>query len=322
MADSIDQLLDRAAATLAADRKVALCLLVKATGSTPVPAGAVLLVDDAAVAHGTIGGGCVEAELRRRVVAMVASGRTGVLHFEMDHDHGWDDGMICGGSIDVAVALPADGRALRAVAEAYRRREPTELSVIVESGDGTGDGHDRLRQRYVLDLLPRPRLLIAGAGHIGRALCRLALELDFDVTAFDDREDLLERCFTDPARRVAGPIHESILAEPIDNETYIVIVTRGHRHDAEVLQAVAEKPARYIGMIGSRRKVRLIMDELRSAGLSEEAIGRVQAPIGLSIGAVTPDEIALSIAAQLVEVRRDGYLGPVRGPLSLDAVSA
>lgn len=92
MAQSIDQLLDRAAELLAADRKVALCLLVKATGSTPVPAGAVVLVDDAAVTHGTIGGGCVEAELRRQVVAMISSGRTGVLHFELDHDHGWDDG--------------------------------------------------------------------------------------------------------------------------------------------------------------------------------------------------------------------------------------
>ena len=318
MAESIDQRLDRAARLLAADRKVALCLLVKATGSTPVPAGAVVLVDDAAVTHGTIGGGCVEAELRRQVVAMITSGRTGVLHFELDHDHGWDDGMICGGSIDVAVALPADGRVLRDVADAYRRREPAELSAIVE----TGDGHGTLRQRYVLDLRPRPRLLIAGAGHIGRALCRLALELDFDVTAFDDRADLLERCFPDPARRVEGAIHETILREAIDGQTYIVIVTRGHRHDAEVLQAVAEQPARYIGMIGSRRKVQVVTDELRADGISEEAIGRVQAPVGLSIGAVTPDEIALSIAAQLVEVRRDGYRSPVRGPLNLDAISA
>ena len=319
MPQSIDQLLDRAADLLAADRKVALCLLVKATGSTPVPAGAVLLVDDAAATHGTIGGGCVEAELRRQVMTMISSGRTGVLHFELDHDHGWDDGMICGGSIDVAVALPADGRTLRDVADAYRRREPAQLGAIVDTSDGPDD--DTVRQRYVLDLLPRPRLLIAGAGHIGRALCQLALELDFDVTAFDDRADLLDRCFSDPARRVAGPIHESIVRDAIDAETYIVIVTRGHRHDAEVLKAVVEKPARYIGMIGSRRKVQVIMDDLRAGGISDEAIGRVQAPIGLGIGAVTAGEIALSIAAQLVEVRRDGYRSPVRGPLNLDAVS-
>ncbi len=316
MAESIDQLLDRAADLLDADRKIAICLLVQAKGSTPTPAGTLMLVDDTAATFGTIGGGCVEAELRRRVLPMVTSGQTGLLHFDLDHDYGWDDGMICGGSIDVAVVLPTDGRRLRDVADAYRRREPTDLSVIVDPGDGGG------RQRYVLELPPRPRLLIAGAGHIGQALCRLALELDFDVTAFDDRPDMLDRFIPDPARRVAGPIHETIPRVSIDRETYIVIVTRGHRHDEQVLEAVAAQPARYIGMIGSRRKVKVVFDDLRAAGLSDEALRRVHAPVGLDLGSVTVSEIALSIAAQLVEVRRDGYRSPVRGPLRPGAVSA
>ena len=315
MAGSIDQLLDRAADLLDADRKIAICLLVQAQGSTPTPAGTLMLVDDTSATFGTIGGGCVEAELRRRVLPMVTSGQTGLLHFDLDHDYGWDDGMICGGSIDVAVVLPADGRQLRDVADAYRRREPTDLSVIVDPGD-RGE-----RQRYVLTLLPRPHLLIAGAGHIGQALCRLALELDFDVTTFDDRADMLDRFIPDPARRVAGPIHETMLRASIDRETYIVIVTRGHRHDEQVLKAVAEQPARYIGMIGSRRKVKVVFDGLRAAGIPEEALRRIRAPVGLDLGSVTVSEIALSIAAQLVEVRRDGYHSPVRGPLSLGAVS-
>ncbi|MHC4413691.1 MAG: XdhC family protein [Planctomycetota bacterium] len=315
MAASIDQLFDQAADLLEASRKVALCLLVKSNGSTPASAGAVMLVDDVAETYGTVGGGCVEAEIRRRVFAMMSEGQTGLLHFKLDHDYGWDDGLICGGSIDVAVALPGDGRRLRDVAQAYRRREPAELPVIVDPGDGGG------RRQYVLELPPRPRLLIAGAGHIGRALCGLACELDFDVSAFDDRTDMLERFIPPPARRVAGPVAETIRREPIDHETYIVIVTRGHRHDAQVLRVVAEQPARYIGMIGSRRKVKLIFDELQAGGVPAEALKRVCAPIGLDIGSVTVNELALSIAAQLVEVRRAGYRPPVRGPVLLDAVN-
>jgi xanthine dehydrogenase accessory factor len=275
-----------------------------------------MLVDDTAELYGTVGGGCVEAEVRRRVFEMMGKDRTGLLRFKLDHDYGWDDGLICGGTIDVAVALPTDGPRLRALADAYRRRDPTELPVVVDAGE---DGE---RQRYVLELPPRPQLLIAGAGHIGQALCGLALELDFDVAVFDDRPDLLDRFIPDPARRVTGAIDEMIRAQPIDDGTYIVIVTRGHRHDEKVLGAVAELPARYIGMIGSRRKVKLTFDELAAAGVPEAALQRVRAPIGLDIGSVTVTELALAIAGQLVEARRADYHSPVRGPLAPDAAPA
>lgn len=311
MAASIDILLDRAADLLEADRSVALCLLTNARGSTPAAAGAVMLVDDAAGLHGTIGGGCVEAEVRRRVVTMMSAGETGLLRFTLDHDYGWDDGLICGGTIDVAVALPRDATRFRSVARAYRQREPTQLSVIVHPVDAEA------AQRYVVDLPPRPRLLVAGAGHIGGAVCRLALDLGFDVAGFDDRADLLERSFAPPARAVTGPIHETILREAIDADTYIVIVTRGHRHDEQVLHAVAETPARFIGMIGSRRKVKLIFDDLLDAGVPEAALRRVRAPIGLDINSVTVNEIALSIAAELTQVRRADHRSPVRGPLDV-----
>jgi xanthine dehydrogenase accessory factor len=152
-------------------------------------------------------------------------------------------------------------------------------------------------------------LLIAGAGHIGQALCRLAFDLDFDVTVFDDRHDLLERFIPDPARRVVGPIDEMIVDEPIDDGTYIVIVTRGHRHDEQVLKAVAGQPAKYIGMIGSRRKVKLTFDELRVTGVPEKTL-------------LTVNELALAIAAQLVEARRANYRSPVRGPLAPDPTPA
>ncbi|MCP3902529.1 MAG: XdhC family protein [Planctomycetes bacterium] len=312
MADTIDRLLDRAADLLDAGHEVAFCLLAKTRGSTPAEAGALLIVDDTAATHGTIGGGCVEAEIRRRVMEMMAEGQSGLLHFKLDHDYGWDDGLICGGSIDVAVGYAADAVSLRTVAAAYRRREATELRLTITDEGGA-------RQDFVLDLPPRPRLLIAGAGHIGQALARLARDLDFEVVVFDDRQDLLEK-FGDGVHRIAGHIHEKLAAEPIDGDTYVVIVTRGHRHDEQVLEAVIPRPARYVGMIGSRRKVKVIFDDLAARGVPADALERVHAPIGVEIGSVTVNEVALSIAAQLVEVRRAGYRGPVRGPLAVDAV--
>ncbi len=263
---------------------------------------------------GTLGGGCVEAEVKRRALSVMSEGEPVLAKFQLDHDYGWDDGLICGGSIDVAVALPTDATELREVAQAYRRRETTMLPLVIESEEA-GVFH-----RYEMNLPPRPRLLIAGAGHIGGALSELAGNLDFEVTVFDDRQDMLARMVPDSARGVAGPMHETILAEPIDDGTYIVVVTRGHRHDERVLRAIAEKPAKYIGMIGSRRKVKLTFDDLRAAGVSDAALARVQAPIGLDIGAVTVNEIAMAIAAQLVEVRRTTYEPPVRGPRTLDGV--
>lgn len=307
----VDELLLHAAELIEGGRRVALCLLGEARGSTPAPAGSLMLVDDAANLMGTIGGGCVEAEVRRRVVEMLGRGRTGVLHFKLDHDYGWDDGLICGGSIDVAVGLPGEAASLRTIALDHRDRRPTQLELVVSADDSDGGG----MVRYVLDLPPRPRLLIAGAGHVGQALCRLASPLGFDVVVFDDRGDLLERFIPDPADRVVGPIHERMAAERIDDQTSIVIVTRGHRHDEQVLASIVDRPAGYIGMIGSRRKVKLTFDDLRQAGVSDEALAKVHAPIGLDIGAVTVSEIALSIGAQLVAVRRADHRSPVRGPL-------
>ncbi|RME39326.1 MAG: XdhC/CoxI family protein, partial [Planctomycetota bacterium] len=116
--------------------------------------------------------------------------------------------------------------------------------------------------------------------------------------------------FPPPMRPVVGDIEETLRGFPIDASTYVVIVTRGHRHDERALAAVVDSPARYIGMIGSRRKIDVIFDGLRRRGVSGERLARVHAPIGLDIGAVTTDEIALSIAAQLVSVRRNRQTEP------------
>lgn len=313
----IDNLLYNAAAQIEAGHKVALCVLVAARGSTPAPAGAVMVVDDCANMTGTIGGGCVEAEVRSRVIQMLNEKRSGLLKFSLDHDYGWDDGLICGGQIDVAVCFQNDAPNLYKIAQAHQNRQKTEL-VLNNITDNSPDEKPLRNLRYVLNIMPQPRLYIAGAGHIGRALTPLAADLDFEVTVFDDRADLLQKFIPQPAEKVTGTVHEQIVKQGIDDQTYIVIVTRGHRHDQQVLEAVAECNAKYIGMIGSKRKVKLTFDNLLENGIKKAMLDKVYAPIGVDINSVTVNEIALSIAAQLTAVRRGKKkLSPVTGPYEM-----
>lgn len=288
-----DQLLALASATLAAGRRAALCMVVSARGSTPQPAGAAMVVAESGATAGTIGGGCVEAEVRRAALLSIHEGRGRALTLRLDHDYGWDDGLICGGTMHIAVGLLVDAGAIDRARADLAAGRPARL-----------DFHADDAARALSLHLPAPqRLLIAGAGHIGLALARLAIPLDFDATVFDDRTDMLAHASALGARTRAGPIGAALTNAPIDDRTYCVVVTRGHRHDQEALAAVVDRGAAYVGMIGSRRKIVVIRRELGARGVPSAALDAVHAPIGLDIGARTVDEIALAIAAQLVHVR-------------------
>jgi len=314
-----------------AGRPVALCAVVKTRGSTPQAPGALLLVDQAMKTAGTLGGGCVEAEVRKRAFELIRSPEGKLLTFQLDHDFGWDDGLICGGGMDVAVMpiLRAEqvGPFRRALAELSAGRPAMiPLRVCQESEDGRlgglplerSEGGRPLRVEYRLNLEPEPTLLIAGAGHVGTALARLAVELEFKVVVVDDRADFAnERRLPPPIRPIAADIERTLRDYPIDAATYVVIVTRGHNHDEQALGAVVRSPARYVGMIGSRRKVKLIFDDLAAAGVEPKLLERVHAPIGLKIDAVTVPEIAVSIAAELVAVRRAERHKAVEGPFPI-----
>jgi xanthine dehydrogenase accessory factor len=172
------------------------------------------------------------------------------------------------------------------------------------------DGQEASIRKEVLvePVIPRPMLLIVGGGHIGQALARQAILVGFDVVVLDDRPEFADRAlFPEGVRPQCGDIRKEVEAFPIGRDTYIVIVTRGHKHDAEALAACIRAPAAYIGMIGSKRKVALMREDFIESGLAgEEEFGRVFAPVGLDIGAVTVPEIAASIVAQLIAVRRKG----------------
>ncbi len=154
---------------------------------------------------------------------------------------------------------------------------------------------------------PSPTLLIAGAGHIALSLAQMSAMLDFRVVVIDDRPTLTnpER-FPRADQVIAGSFEKTLRDFPIDKETYIVIITRGHKHDTECLRQVLDSSAAYIGMIGSRRRVKGVFKLLKDEGYSEESITRVHAPVGLDIGAQTPAEIALAIIGEIIRMRRGG----------------
>ncbi len=171
-----------------------------------------------------------------------------------------------------------------------------------------GGGASPTLQVLVEPVIPKPLLVIAGGGHIGQSLALQASLVDFDVTVVDDRTE-----FTDPAlfpgqaRTLCGDIPKHIADLSSGSDTYVVLVTRGHKLDAETLEACIHAPVAYVGMIGSTRKVSLIRENFIESGLAtEEEFDRVFAPIGLDIGAVTVPEIAASVTAEIIAVRRRG----------------
>jgi xanthine dehydrogenase accessory factor len=157
--------------------------------------------------------------------------------------------------------------------------------------------------------LDRCRLLIVGGGHVGQKVAELAAEADFDIWVVDDREQYCnhER-FPSAKRLIVGEFASSLSGLEVDADTFCLIVTRGHNHDEEALYHLAETPARYVGMIGSRRKIKLIFEDLLREGISRDALARVHAPLGIDIGSQTVPEIAISIVAELIAVRNLGTL--------------
>lgn len=302
-----------------AGRDAALCLVVRTRGSTPQCAGAALLLRRDFSTLGTLGGGCVEAEVRRRAFDLLERRQSAQLEFVLDHDYGWDDGLICGGKMTVAVvpvSPSSDLAAVRAALEAHQQGRAAHVPIRVM--------HEGAALEYALRIEPSPTLLIAGAGHVGLALARLAVELDFDVAVVDDRADMASpRRFGPRVRLIVADIAAALRDYPLDERCYVVIVTRGHSRDQQALEAVVRRPAAYVGLIGSRRKSTLILRELAAAGVAAERLAVVRTPIGLPIGAVTVNEIAVSIAAELVQVRRSRGGGTcVAGPPSRAAVAA
>ena len=239
----------------------ALCTIVKTAGSTPGKTTMKMLVRGDGTFLGTVGGGCLEAEVLEAALASMKDELPRTLAFALNERDYPDSGLLCGGRLEIFV-------------------EP-----IVE-----------------------PRLVLFGGGHVSAAIARLARGIGFHVTIADDREE-----FAAPARHPeanetrCAPFAE--LARGIAPATgqYLIACTRGHDQDGEVLRALhaAGCRPRYLGMIGSRAKKVQLFEKLEAAGVDAEFLATVRTPMGLPIGARTHEEIAVSVAAELIQVRRN-----------------
>jgi xanthine dehydrogenase accessory factor len=211
---------------------------------------------------------------------------------------------------------PALDAALLAEAPDAFRRHAVEALYFDRAGGKIRrlDAPEGEAYQVMIEVHERPAtLLIIGGGHIGKALATIGNLCGFSVEVVDDRPEYAnaER-FPEADRISCGRFDEVLDGYPIDTNTYIVCVTRGHKHDETSLRLVASSDAAYVGMIGSKRRVRAVLQHLVEDGLDRDAVARVHTPIGLDIGAETPEEIAVSIMAEIIQARRGGTGQPMR----------
>jgi len=284
-----------------AGERVAMGVVVRSRGSTPQKIGASMVVLANGQTLGTLGGGCVEAETRVRAMKAIEKGEHELLDFKLDQDYGWDDGMVCGGMMDIAIQtyVPGDEILLGRVRDCLGELEARRPALMrIETSE----------QVFEIAIGVSPRLVIAGAGHVSQAVAKVAGQMEFDLVVVDDREDFANASRFPGARCVVGTIDielaKLVKSNAIDRDTFVLIVTRGHKNDEMALSAVIGSSAGYVGLIGSKKKIRTILGNLHASGVSRERLEAVHAPVGLELGAVSPTEIAVSILAELIAVRR------------------
>jgi xanthine dehydrogenase accessory factor len=240
-------------------QKCAVATIVQVNGSIPSYESAKMLVREDGSMLGTIGGGCVEAEVWNAAREVIETEKPKHLTFSLGQDAAYDNGLICGG----------------------------QLNIFVEP------------------VTPQPVAYIFGGGHVSKSISKIANMAGFATVIVDDRE-----AFANPERfpeadaTYAEPYEDVFPKLPVTSSSYLVIVTRGHRDDMRVLRWAVTTEARYIAMIGSKRKTISVVKELEKEGLSREMFHKVFAPMGLEIGAETPEEIAISVVAEMIALRR------------------
>lgn len=285
--------------------RFALGIISGVKGSSPQKKGAKALFFPDGRIVGTLGGGCLEAEVRRRACDALASGESSSFDLVLDHDFGWDDGLICGGKV-CGLILPNAAEAEPVWREAARRGRELKWGVREDFGidwvDERGGGW-----LYEERVSPPCALWIAGSGHVARAVAPLAQTLDFEVTVFDDRPALAHPSFFPRGIRLRVDYWEKLLEDSMpERPAFGLIVTRGHQHDALVLREWVHKGFAFLGMIGSSRKKRVIFSHFVEEGIATEAeLARVACPVGLEIGSVSVAEIAVSIMAHFIQKRAE-----------------
>ena len=292
---------------------VTLGLISGVKGSSPQKIGAKALFYSDGRIKGTLGGGCLEAEIQQRAIQALRSGEASTFDLLLDHDFGWDDGLICGGKVFGLILPNAQQTGEKFWSELAERERTQSWGVRKDFciAEANGEEANDKELLYRETVTPPCALWIAGAGHIAQAVAPLALQLDFDVTVFDDRPALANHEFFPDEVSLKADVWEKLSAESLPEvPSFALIVTRGHRHDALVLKDWIHKPFLFIGMIGSSRKARTIFEHFKEEKIATaEELQRVVCPVGIKIRSQSVPEIAVSIMAQFIDKRAELVYG-------------
>jgi xanthine dehydrogenase accessory factor len=332
----------------------ALVTVIDVQGSVPRHPGSKMLVKSTGAILGTVGGGKGEAAAIELAVKCIGIKQSDALTVEMQGTEAEGDEMVCGGTCRLLVEYVADSAPYAMLLQRLEGGEKVLLVKKLEGAAGTAEGSPAAVTMAVHDeggaflqgadahpdgdtaaqclrtgkpafsreagvfydpIFPEEKLLILGGGHVGRSVAVMATELDFKVTIADDRKALLAPArFPPEVKTICGSYADVAREFPLDSASYVVIVTRGKASDLECIRAILTRTYRYAGFIGSTRKAKILLDQLREDGFPEEKVAAVHSPIGLDIKAETPAEIAVSILAELVAVRRNaGTKGSLSG---------
>lgn len=333
--------------------KAVLATLIARVGSAPRAVGAKFLIRSDGTSMGSIGGGCVEAEVWQEAQKVMEKGERRVLHFDLTPELLAEGGLICGGNINIFLELLQEefltiyqeaarirqsrGSAILATLVSMDRplfkgegskvlistsgekvgflMDGTELEkLILREGEGVLkakklkvmvlNAEDKKMEILLEPIFSEPTVYIFGGGHVSEQLAPLAKKVHFKVVIIDDREMFANRSRFPEADEIIVSEFESCFNQLNIGETsYLVIVTRGHLYDGFVLKQAVKTAARYIGMIGSKKKIRTLYQNLLEEGMENDVLARVHAPIGIDINSETPEEIAVSIVAELIKVR-------------------
>lgn len=321
--------------SLKAGRKGVLATVISRSGSAPRDVGARMFIDENGQSDGTVGGGLLELQVQKTAIERKRAERAAVFHFQMNAKTVAEQGMLCGGNVDVLLepVMARHNELYQRLADMERKGKKgivvTSLTdsftktLIDESLGMIGDSMSESSAMHCLSLVApgrpvvsddgaflvepvfnRAQLYIFGAGHVSQFIAKVASMVDFAVTVIDDRQEFANHArFPDADDIIVDNFVTAFSSLSFSGNEFVVIVTRGHAHDADVLREALSRDARYIGMIGSKRKVKMIFDLMRQSGFSDGAILKVYAPIGLTIHAETPQEIAVSIVGQLIQIR-------------------
>jgi len=292
--------------------RAAAAILVAVEKSAPLAPGAVLAVSDRGDVVGSVTGGCVEPALYEEARTVLDGGPARLLTYGVADEDAFDVGLPCGGTVHLLVT-EVDAEVVRELAAAVREERPVAMTVPVEGDEigrmAIGDPREETglaEGRFAVSLSPRPRMYVFGALDHAAALAEVGRLLGYHVTVCDARAKFATRERFPAADEVVVEWPDRFLASaPIDRRSVVCVLTHDARFDVPVLKVALASPAGYVGAMGARRVIAARTGRLREEGVSEDAIARVHAPIGLPIGSRTAEEVAVAIGAEIVAVMRD-----------------